>query len=182
MPKLKAEAQHEKQVATLALLKLNNGNVNKTFKESGVSRSTIAKWVKANAPFAAELQRRKIEAAEKQGAILAEEADKVYTLTQEKLERVATQLLDLIEHKLLGTSDKSSIYQVAGAFGIVYDKLRTESGKANSISKIISDLPDEEKEKRVRDLLGKGRLRRLNAGGQPMALLVPENENNGTTG
>lgn len=184
MGRVKGEELIKKKIKVLAYLELHEGNVAKTSRDMKVARSTIRIWRNFNAPLAAKLkaekEQRRLEAEQKQEGAIAEDVDRLVTLTQENLEKLAGELLEEIRIKM----PTARFSELGVTFGIVYDKSRIHKGQASVISQTIGNLSDEERAKRAEELLAKGRQRRLNAGGQAMAI-VPnpgEGNGNGTTG
>lgn len=170
------EESVKKKVTVLATLKLNKGNMSKTARETGVARSTIRFWVSENKEAAALVEeakaRRVVEQKARQERQVAEDVDKVVALTGEQLEGLASDLFNQVK----GLVATGNLRDTTWAFGVIYDKSRIAKDQPTSIHKMIGNLSDEEKAKRVSELLSKARQRRVNAGGQLMQL-VPRNDN-----
>jgi transposase len=191
---LKGEKLAER-VKALARLELNGGNVSKTARELGMRRSTLQSWIKRNEPAAKrikerrqqELDRRRAERDEKQEEIIAEEVDKVVTLTKEGVEELAVELRDslvgdLRQMKLKKRGRKPPFKDRMIGFGITFDKLQLMGGNPTAINKNIGTLSDEERASRASELLESARQRRVNAGGQPMGIVGGNHAASGSDG
>lgn len=179
MGRLKGEELIKKKVATLARLEMNGGNIAKTAKEMKTHRSTIRIWLKANsvvgARIKAEKERKRRELAQQQQEAIAEGVETVVKLSEEKLESLVAELIEEMRHKM-GTGKFS---EVSIGMGIAYDKLQNLKGRPSVISQSVGNLSEEERATRAAELIAKGRQRRLNAGGQAMAIVPNPGEGNG---
>lgn len=170
-PKL-TEEEIALRVATLAKLRANKGNSSKTSRETNIPRRTIDYWESQNRKEAEKLRKEKAgdgTLAEEQQRVIAEGVGTVTKLAVENLESLAAELVE--EMRIAKGGAKFS--ELGISFGIVFDKAQVMKGEPTSINKTIGSLSDEERAKRAAELIERGRQRRLNGGGQEMALIGP---------
>lgn len=168
------------RIEVLAKLRANDGNCQKTSKETGVPRRTIGFWEQQNRKAAETVRKKQVQdgtLAEKQQRVIAEGVETVYTLVVENLESLAAELVD--EMRIAKNGAPFSALGIN--FGIVFDKVQVMKGKPTSINQTIASMTEEERAKRAAELIDRGRQRRVNAGGQTM-MLVPPAENGSKNG
>lgn len=172
--------QLQLRVEVLAKLRANDGNAKKTADETGIPRRTIGYWEQQNRKAAATVRKEQSQdgtLAEKQQRVIAEGVETVHALVVENLESLAAELVDEMRIAMNGAP-----FSALGInFGIVFDKAQVMKGKPTSINQTIGNMPEEERAKRAAELINRGRLRRLNGGGQAMALLEEPAQDNGTS-
>jgi transposase-like protein len=166
-----SQSRQAKRVQVLAQLQLNNGNIARTARETGVTRATIRYWRNANQTAAEKLEREK-QREQKQQEVIAADVEKVVSLSQSKLEDLAGELVDSLLGDLQNPRLKFSFRDRAWAFGVIFDKLQIQKGLPTAINKTIGSLSKEERAERARELLLRGRQRRLNKGGVPMEIVA----------
>ncbi len=108
----------EQRVGALALLAANSGNIRKTSRETGISRNTLEVWQGselANEPIVAEVKQQLV------GSFI-EKAKSARELILDRLVQLAPEEKDM--------------FKLAGAFKIVNDAARLESGEATTRNEV----------------------------------------------
>jgi hypothetical protein len=170
-PKLSDE-ELKLRIEVLAKLRANQGNCKKTSRETGIPRRTIGYWVAQSRKETEKLQKEQAHdgtLAQVQQRAIAEGVENLSKLVVENLESLAAELVEEMRFAKGG----AKFSELGIGFGIVFDKAQVMKGEPTSISKTIGNLSEEERAKRAAELIERGRQRRLNGGGQEMALLAP---------
>jgi hypothetical protein len=168
------------RVDVLTKLRANKGNFSKTSRETGIPRKTIAYWEMQNRKEAEKLRKEQAGngiLAEDQQRVIAEGVDTTCKLAVENLESLAAELVE--EMRIAKGGAKFG--ELGIGFGIVFDKAQVMKDLPTSINKNIGNLSDDERAKRAAELIERGRLRRLNGGGQAMALMPAQENGNSNT-
>lgn len=132
------------KATALAALDANNGNVYKTAKQLGISRSTLQEWARGR--------------VNKDVPELRQEEKKNLA---DRLEEVAHQILDELP-KHLG---EATAQQLATSLGIIVDKRQLLTNKPTDRVVVTDDLTDEQRAARLMAIVERARQRA--AGGTP---------------
>lgn len=179
----KLTAEHKAlRVKTLAALKLNEGNVSKTSRETKVGRSTIRKWRDANTEAALRLKARKKEKQKKLDAeelakreatqeAIAADVDEAVRLSADKMEELVADLVQSIHDDIRNPKLRFPLRDKAWTAAVMFDKVQIAKGKPTSINQMIGSLSEEERVAGVEKILATARQRRLNATGKEMSIV-----------
>lgn len=121
------------KAGALVALDANEGNVNRTAKQLGVPRKTLAMWAD-NRHLSADV------------ADIRQEKKKELS---EKLEDLAHSLVDMLPSKL----PQASVRDLAGALIVAVDKMQLLKGAPTAISKDVTERTNEERAARILELV-----------------------------
>lgn len=127
------------KATALAALDANGGNVNKTAKQLGISESTLRSWVNGrgtNVEIADLRERKKDQLAG-------------------RLVEIAHLLIDAMPAKITD----ANLQQSATTLGITIEKIQLLDGSATERTEVIETLTDDERARRITEILERARLR-----------------------